>query len=68
MSTLHSLHQTRADFEITDNLAVAAARAADVVPAASIDDVLTTPFIWVGTVDEIREQLLAQQVNHGIDR
>lgn len=54
--------------EITDDRAEAAARLAADATGASVDDILTAPFIWLGTVEEIRDQLLAHAANLGIRR
>lgn len=37
------------------------------VPGASVDDLLEAPFVWIGTVEEIREQLGAHRASLGID-
>jgi len=36
--------------EITDDASAAAARLTAHVPGASVDDLLSTPFVWIGTV------------------
>lgn len=54
--------------EITDDPAAAAARVTAAVPSASVDDVLATPFVWIGTVPDIRERLAAHRADHGIER
>ena len=54
--------------EITDDAAAAAARLLEHVPGATVDDLLDAPFVWIGTVEEIRSRLLAHQTDLGIDR
>lgn len=54
--------------EITDDAAAAAARLVPHVPGASVDDLLNSPFVWIGTVGEIRERLRAHQDSPGIER
>jgi len=53
--------------EITDDAPAAAARLMAHVPGASIDDLLNAPFVWIGTVEEIRENLAAHQASLAID-
>ena len=54
--------------EITDDLRAAAARLTAHVPGASIDDLLHAPFVWIGTVEEIRENLEEHRSSLGIER
>lgn len=54
--------------EITDNGPAAAERLAAHVPGASIDDLLNTPFVWIGTVAEIREKLDGYRTSLGVER
>lgn len=54
--------------EITDDAAAAAGRLAELVPGASVDDLLGSPFTWIGTVEEIRTRLDAHHSDLGIDR
>lgn len=54
--------------QITDDAPAAAARLVAHVPGASIDDLLDAPFMWIGTVAEIREKLGAHQASLGIAR
>lgn len=54
--------------EITDDASAAAARLTAHVPGASVDDLLRAPFVWIGTVEEIRAKLRAHQTDLGIDR
>jgi alkanesulfonate monooxygenase SsuD/methylene tetrahydromethanopterin reductase-like flavin-dependent oxidoreductase (luciferase family) len=43
--------------EITHDAPAAAARLTAHVPGASETELLSAPFVWIGTVDEIRQQL-----------
>lgn len=43
--------------EVTDDAAPAAARLTAHVPGASVDDLLSAPFVWIGTAAEIRTRL-----------
>lgn len=52
--------------EITDDAEAAAVRLAKVVPGASVDDLLTSPFAWIGTVDEIRGRLHGFRATFGL--
>lgn len=54
--------------EITDDAEAAAARLAEHVPGASVDDLLQAPFVWMGTVEEIRANLRDHEVGLGIER
>lgn len=54
--------------EVTDDAAAAAGRLAEQVPGASADDLLGSPFMWIGTVEEIRERLDVYRADLGIDR
>lgn len=54
--------------EVTDDAAAAAERLIVHTPGASIDDLLGTPFVWIGTVEEIRDRLDAHRTVHGIER
>jgi len=54
--------------EITDDAEAAAERLATHVPGASVDDLLHTPFVWVGTVEEIRANLRDHEAGLGIER
>ncbi|CAN5901388.1 LLM class F420-dependent oxidoreductase [soil metagenome] len=54
--------------EITDDAPAAAERLLDLVPGASIDDLLTAPFVWIGSVEELREQIHSHRAGLGIDR
>lgn len=54
--------------EITDDAAEAAEALKDHVPGASVDDLLEAPFIWIGTVEKIREKLRRHEAELGIQR
>jgi probable F420-dependent oxidoreductase len=54
--------------EITDDAATAAARLTAHVPGASVDDLLAAPFVWLGTIDEIRYKLRIHEAGLGIQR
>jgi alkanesulfonate monooxygenase SsuD/methylene tetrahydromethanopterin reductase-like flavin-dependent oxidoreductase (luciferase family) len=54
--------------EVTDDAPTAAARLTEHVPGASIDDLLSTPFVWIGTVDEIRQKLHGHRTGLGVER
>lgn len=38
------------------------------VPGASIDDLVDAPFVWIGTVEEIRANLGDHRTSPGIER
>jgi probable F420-dependent oxidoreductase len=52
--------------EITDDRRAAAARLAETIAGLTVDDALTTPFLALGTHDEIAEHLLACRRRWGI--
>ena len=54
--------------EITNDAKGAAERLAELVPGASVDDLLGTPFVWLGTVEEIRDKLHRHETVLGIER
>lgn len=54
--------------EVTDDASAAAARLAAHVPGASEAELLSAPFVWIGTVDEIREQLRRHDDELGLRR
>lgn len=54
--------------EVTDDASAAAARLTAHVPGASVDDLLNTPFVWIGTVDEIREKIAEHRTALGLER
>lgn len=54
--------------EITNDAPAAAKRLSAFVPGATIDDLLSTPFVWIGTSDEIRLQLENHRARSGIER
>jgi probable F420-dependent oxidoreductase len=54
--------------EITDDAEAAAHQLIDHVPGASVDDLLSVPFVWLGTIDEIRTNLRAHKAEWGIER
>ncbi|MEQ1787213.1 MAG: LLM class flavin-dependent oxidoreductase, partial [Acidimicrobiales bacterium] len=54
--------------EITDDAQAAAERLTEHVPGASVDDLLGAPFVWLGTVEEIRRNLRSHKAELGIER
>jgi len=54
--------------EITDDPERVASGIAQLVPGASIEDLLGAPFMWIGTPDQIADQLLASEKRWGINR
>jgi probable F420-dependent oxidoreductase len=54
--------------EITDDCRRAAQRLADHVPGASVEDLLMAPFVWIGTVEAIRDSLQRHARELGIRR
>ena len=54
--------------EVTDDASAAAARLAAHVPGASETELLSAPFVWIGTIDEIRGQLRQHQDQLGLRR
>lgn len=54
--------------EVTDDAPAAAARLTAHVPGASIDDLLNAPFVWIGTVAEIREKIHEHRTSLGVER
>jgi probable F420-dependent oxidoreductase len=54
--------------EITDDAESAAERLTHHVPGASVDDLLGSPFVWLGTVEEIEENLHIHEATLGIER
>ena len=54
--------------EITDDAQAAAERLVEHVPGASVDDLLGAPFVWLGTVEEIRTNLRKNKAELGIER
>jgi hypothetical protein len=38
------------------------------VPGASVEDLLVAPFVWIGTVEEIRDSLQRHAMELGIRR
>jgi probable F420-dependent oxidoreductase len=54
--------------EITDDAASAAARLADRVAGLTIDQLLGSPFVWVGTADAIADELRGYRTRWGIER
>ncbi len=47
---------------VTDDATAAAQQMTEHIPGTSVDDLLDTPFVWLGTVDEI-----ASKLNHAKD-
>jgi alkanesulfonate monooxygenase SsuD/methylene tetrahydromethanopterin reductase-like flavin-dependent oxidoreductase (luciferase family) len=54
--------------EITDDAQRAAEGLADLIPGASAGDLLATPFMWIGTPDQIAAQVVESQTRWGINR
>lgn len=54
--------------EVTHDAPAAAARLTAHVPGASINDLLSAPFVWIGTVEEIREKINEHQTGLDIER
>jgi probable F420-dependent oxidoreductase len=52
--------------EITHEAPAVAAELAGRVTGASVEDLLHTPFLWIGTVAEIRDRLRWHEETHGI--
>lgn len=53
---------------MTDDAAAAARELTEHVPGASVDDLLATPFVWIGAVDEIASKLQHASDSLGIAR
>jgi probable F420-dependent oxidoreductase len=51
---------------VTDDRQAAAERVVEHISAVTVDDVLGSPYLWIGTVDEICEQVLAARDRWGI--
>lgn len=43
--------------QVTDDADGAVASLLDHLPSATAEDLLTAPFVWIGTLDEIRDKL-----------
>jgi probable F420-dependent oxidoreductase len=54
--------------EITDDPERVASRIAEFVPGASADDLLGSPYMWIGTPEQIATQVLASENRWGINR
>jgi probable F420-dependent oxidoreductase len=54
--------------EITNDASAAANRLAEHIDGASPEDLLTAPFVWIGTVDEIRRRLHEHHASLGLQR
>jgi probable F420-dependent oxidoreductase len=54
--------------EVTDDASAAAARLTAHVPGASVDDLLSAPFVWIGTVEEIRRRIAEHRTTLGLER
>lgn len=50
---------------VTDNPRGAAEKVASLLPELGIDDILTTPYLWIGSVDSICEHVLAARERWG---
>lgn len=53
---------------ITNDAEAEARKLADLIPGATLEDLLRTPFLWIGTVEEIREHLGWISSEFGIER
>lgn len=53
---------------VTDDAAAAAQGLTELVPGASVDDLLEAPFVWIGTVEEIAAKLQADSERLGVSR
>jgi probable F420-dependent oxidoreductase len=54
--------------EVTDDAEAAAERLVEHIPGASVNDLLGAPFVWLGTVEEIRTNLRTHNTRWGIER
>ena len=54
--------------EITDDADRAARSIADAIEGATAEDLLAAPYVWLGTVEEIRAELTRHREVTGIDR
>jgi probable F420-dependent oxidoreductase len=59
---LHALVQ---QVILTDDPRGAAQRLRERVPELSVDDILTTPYLWIGSVDSICDQIIAAREQWG---
>jgi probable F420-dependent oxidoreductase len=53
---------------VTEDTSASARDLTEYIPGASIDDLLSAPFVWIGTVDEIAAKLRRTQETLGISR
>lgn len=53
---------------VTDDVPAAAQGLTELIPGASVDDLLEAPFIWIGTLDEIASKLQTVEGILGISR
>ena len=54
--------------EITEDATRAAERVAAAVTGVSAPELLRVPFVWIGTVEQIRQNLQRQRDRFGIER
>ncbi len=54
--------------ELTNDREATGRRLSERVPGLSLDDALTAPYIWIGTADEIAQQLRSHNERWGITR
>jgi hypothetical protein len=54
--------------EVTDDAEAAAQRLAATVEGTTAADLLAAPYVWIGTVEEIRERLVHHREALGIER
>ena len=53
---------------VTDDASASARDLTELIPGASVDDLLEAPFVWIGTVDEITAKLHETENALGISR
>lgn len=54
--------------QITDDAEQAAAAVSEHIPGSSVDDLLHTPFVWIGTITEIVDRLRRFRDELGLNR
>jgi probable F420-dependent oxidoreductase len=50
---------------VTDDARAAAERAQELLPELSVDEVLASPYLWIGSIDSIAEDILAARQRWG---
>jgi alkanesulfonate monooxygenase SsuD/methylene tetrahydromethanopterin reductase-like flavin-dependent oxidoreductase (luciferase family) len=53
---------------VTDDAPASARRMAELIPGASVDDLLETPYVWIGTVEAIAATLHEAEAAFGVRR